>query len=222
MLTPDLLRQRLKSWTADFRTATRASSPSPIEMYQRVFGLVHSLKASIQLSEDPSIQRLIATTLASDEILVKLAYAELELAPAANTNLYKLTAALDSLEPLEVFLKTALADALSISDTVVKLLELPFAWDALSRARARSATRHGYRYFRRQDKTTLTGLTAFDAALNQELGVAEGLVVVRKLDPLGAQGTDLGLNVTVIAGIPKGGAELPGSWQQVLDACSEV
>ncbi|MBI3554643.1 MAG: hypothetical protein HY074_00085 [Deltaproteobacteria bacterium] len=215
MLTPDLLQQRLKDWTAEFSSASRATAPSPIDLYQRTFGLIHTLKASIQLSEDTAIQGLHDTALGSDEILVKLAYGEFELAPSANANLHKLVAALDALEPLEVFLKTALPAAVSLREASVPLLELPFAWDALSRARARSCTKHGYRFFQRQDSITLASLPSVDAATNREIGSLGGIVVVRKLDPGQAVGTDLMLSSNVIVAIPSGSAAPAPPWQPV-------
>ena len=224
MLTPDALAVRLKDWATDFRANIRASDPSPIELYQRIFGLVHSLKASIQLSEDTAIQGLNDTALASDEVLVKLAYADLELTQTANANLYKLASQLDALEPLEVLLKTALPDAAPPTCLVPKLLELPYSWDAMSRARARSCTSHGYQFFTREDTTTLTTLPRLDSTIQAALAAVFGLVVVRRLDALAPQGTDLALNASVIAAVPAANSveasTLPSStrlvgWRQI-------
>lgn len=203
MLNLEQLKTRLMLWSAEYRAAHPRREPSPIVLYQSLFALVHDLKSSVLLSDDPQIKGLNELVLEIEVRLRALAYDELELDGAGNDGLFKTACGLADLESLQYFLESTGKSASKPKTAEPAVLKLEFPWETMARARARSASRHGYRFFVRDEAISLAGMTAHDRQLRDELRPDDGILVIRRLDPRPqSQGTDLEMDARLLAAFP--------------------
>lgn len=212
MFTLKRLEQKLSAWREKFKTAR--PNPSPILLYQACFAFFHDLKNSMQLSADASIVALLPTVNRIDELLRPLAYAELELESQGNEKLLKAAATLTALESLETLLTGILPNALALSafDAAARFPQ-GYGWDALAKARAASAFRHGFKFVEKTVTVPLARLVEHDTAVETELTALGGFAVARALvpKPQGAQGKDLHLEIRQLAALPAA-APCPAGW----------
>jgi hypothetical protein len=206
MMTPNDLTERLAAWSAKFRERSAVPESSPIRLYQLLFGLLHDLKSSVQISEDAQIKNLIETVLKSENLLRELAYDQGELDTAANANLHKLASNLSDLESIEVFLANTPRRVPVRID--LPLLKRPFSWEGLSRGRATSCARHGYHFYETLTMLPLAELTRYDETLQYTLGPLGGIDIVRQLTPhsekiAGSTKTVLNLELLQVISLPR-------------------
>lgn len=183
MLTLESLAERLSAFSVDYLSRSPEQKNSPIVLYQSLFGFLHNLKSSIHLSEESNIISLLEIVLESEAVLRRLAQDEIELPADQNAALHKLASHLDSVESLALFLKTVASKTLEVTPTLLSVYSSPYPWESLSRARASSAIRHGYRFYVRTTRETLDKLTAYDEKTRVELAPIGGIDVVRSLQP---------------------------------------
>ena len=84
------------------------------------------------------------------------------------------------------------------------MIEVPtssvtYPWESFSRGRATSCARHGYAFTERGETMPLLGLTHHDKRMRERLAPAHGILVVRSLEPKGAE-----IRVTDLFALPKG------------------
>jgi hypothetical protein len=196
-VTPDSLVSKLTIWSSRFSAAAPPSGPSPIALYQELYALVHDLKSSLGLALDPQLGATLPLVTSIDAVLRPLAESDLELSPESNELLAATARSLSSLEALATLLTTEARRAETPAAVEPSELALPYSWDSLSRARAKSCARHGYTFFTRVDETTVAGLTALDRQITDELRPSKGILVARKLDM--ASGAPAGNSVALVA-----------------------
>lgn len=163
------------------------AGPSPILLYQELFGLVHDLKSTVGLSEIPEVTRLAPVVGAADAWLRPLALGSNELAAPRNQELLRLALDLRSIDQLGNFLGgEAGAPAVSgraTPELPAKLQGLSYSWDALSKARAMSCHRHGYVLFEASGDMPLRDVTAYEEALEEEIHARGAIGVARLVEP---------------------------------------
>lgn len=209
MLNYEMFQSRLTEWSTRFPQSVgelTLESPSPIALYQHIFGLIHDLKSTVQISEDTEVRGLYDTVLASDAVLNRLAFGEIELDHGHNSKLYLLASQLKSLESLQVFLETSEKHSTNVSKSPHPPYPQRFPWEGLSKARAQSCFRHGYLFYLKTIEVALSELGHLDSKITNDLKAARGHLIIRQIEtivPNAAQSAELLLRTTTLVAIPK-------------------
>jgi hypothetical protein len=187
---------------------------TPILLYQEVYRFAHELKASAGLSGDASVRALQPAIDRCEERARIFAQDEKELSEELNEQLLALASHLESVEPLDAFLEKAVAAGTPPRPEVPELLSLPLPWDSLSRARARSAWRHGCRFFARERRIALQQLVTEHETSVAEVRALGGVSILRELAPVAAEGAALIVKTRHIVAFPSATGEKPtAEWQ---------
>lgn len=213
MLTSETIAQRLLAWAAAQAKLLKSSPARPTILFvQDLYALLHELKGSVLLSQDPSItDELRESVLSCEHLLKRLATDEAELASSDSRQLvFLVTDELTHLESqeqnltrLRKWLEIAVGHAVTITpEQGTRVLDADYSWDALSRARATNLGRKEYHFFERTDETTLTELPTLDQIVVSDALAIGGALVARKLEVLGASGTDIRIRVLSLVAFP--------------------
>jgi hypothetical protein len=214
MLTSESLALRIKAWSQALQSEFARMPPVPILLYQEIYRFIHELKASAGISNVAAIKTMVPMIDRCEEWLRMLAQDEHELSDTLNEKLLALVHGLDRVEVLDHFLETTKKDWLTLGPTGPELLSRPLPWDSLSRARARSAWRHGCRFFARERKVALQQLvTEHEASLAEVRGLG-GVPILRELAPASTEGSTLIIRTRHIVAFPDPiAAQLSTEWQ---------
>ncbi len=158
---------------------------TPILLYQAFYTLLHELKTSVGLSDSSEIRALSNTVAVLEKDLKRLAYDELELSETENAALLAFVQKEFDLAEARHLLEGLLAKGEKTAELAAqaeKLLAQALPWDSLSKARAKSAARHGYTFWSKNDSCELSTLLEHHDRLMLEIFEMSGVPVLRKLD----------------------------------------
>jgi hypothetical protein len=209
MLTIELLKKRFVDWQTELPSRIPASSELlSICLVQSIFELLHSLKSSFALAEDDALVKLLPRLEKIEETFRAMAYGLMIYAEKETNELYTLCNAPElKFELLEGFIKTHGAGT-QASAFCSPLLEKPYPWDALAKARAEASFRAGFKTYSQTAKIPLRELTNHDNQVRKLILRLGGIPLVRKLTPQGTVGNDLLLESELLAAfaVPPGGS----------------
>jgi hypothetical protein len=214
MLTLQSLNLRVKAWAQTIDKDFASTPTTPILLYQEVYRFAHELKASAGLSGDAAVKALQPAIDRCEERARIFAQDEKELSTGLNEQLLAIARSLESVEPLDFFLGKALTAGSPPPPEAPELLSRPLPWDSLSRARARSAWRHGCRFFARERRIALPQLVTEHETSITEVRALGGVSILRELAPVAAEGAALIVRTRHIVAFPAAiAANPPAEWQ---------